>query len=105
MLVRFRTYNIWDGQNGGLESALRGMGKSNGDVGVFRETKLTDDIYTQGSDVYKVVATLAPSRNRGGVPLFYQESPAFAFEVIRQFGANIITCQLETGEWIWYIVG
>ena len=42
--IRFGTYNIWNGRNGGLESALRGMGQTNVDVGVFQETKLTDGI-------------------------------------------------------------
>ena len=44
MLIHFGTYNNRNGWNGGLESSLRGMGKSNVDVGIFQETKLTDNI-------------------------------------------------------------
>ena len=88
-----------------MESALRGMGQSNVDVGVLQETKLTDGIYTRRWYGYKVVATLAPRRHRGGVALFYWESPAFAVEAICQFGANVIACQLATGERRWYIIG
>ena len=84
---------------------MRGMGQSNVDVGVLQETKLTDGIYTRRWYGYKVVATLAPRRHRDGVALFYWESPAFAVEAIFQFGANVIACQLETGERRWYIIG
>ena len=80
------------------------MGQSNVDVGVFQETKLTDGIYTRGSDVYKVVATSALSRHRGDVALYYQDSPAFAVKAIRQFDKNITACHLATGERRWYIV-
>ena len=39
--ICFGNYNIRNGRNGGLKSALRGMGQANVDVGVFQETKLT----------------------------------------------------------------
>ena len=104
-LIRFGTYNIRNGRNGGLELALRGMGKSNVDVGVFQETKLMEGIYTRILDGYKVVTMLAPRRHHRGLALFYQDPPAFVVEVICQFGVNVITCQLATGERRWYIVG
>ena len=34
----------------------------------------------------------------------YRDLPNFAFEAIRQFGANVIVCQLPTGDLRWYIV-
>ena len=70
--IKFGTYNIRNGRNGGLESALRGMAQANIDLGVFQETKCTDGIYTRESAGYRVVATDAPSRHRGGVELFYR---------------------------------
>ena len=51
------TYNIHNGQKGGLEMALRGMSQANTDLGILQETKLTDGIYTRGSAVYSVIAT------------------------------------------------
>ena len=42
--IRFGTYNIRNGRSGGLESALRGMGQANIDLGVFQDTKCTDGI-------------------------------------------------------------
>ena len=33
--IRFGTYNIRNGRNGGLESAIRGMSKANMDLGIF----------------------------------------------------------------------
>ena len=44
--IRFGTYNIRIGRNGGMESALRGMAQANMDLGIFQETKCTDGIYT-----------------------------------------------------------
>ena len=44
------------------------------------------------------------SWNCGGVVLLYRDSPAFAVEEICHFGANVIVCQLVTGERRWYIV-
>ena len=44
--IKFGTYNIRNGRNGGLESALQGMDQANIDLGVFQETKCTDGIYT-----------------------------------------------------------
>ena len=38
-------YNIWNGHNGGLKYALRGMAQANIDLGVFKETKLNGGIY------------------------------------------------------------
>ena len=105
MLICFGTYNIRNGHNVELESVLRGMGKSNVDVGVFQDTKLTEGIYMRRSARYKVVTTPAPSQHHGGVALFYWNSPAFAVEAIRQLGANIIACQLETRGRLWYTVG
>ena len=66
---------------------------------------MTGRIYTQGSSGYRVVATSASSRHRGGVALFYQNYPNFASEAIRQFGVNVIACQLAMRERHWYIVG
>ena len=65
---------------------------------MFQETKLMGRMYTRGSAEYRVIVIPASSRNCGGVALFYWDSPAFAFEVIRQFSANVIACQMSTGE-------
>ena len=48
-LIRFGTYNIRNGKNGGLESALQGTEQYNVNGGVFQETKLRVGIYTRGS--------------------------------------------------------
>ena len=34
--IRFSTYNIRNGRNGGLESELRGMAQANIDLGIFQ---------------------------------------------------------------------
>ena len=40
MPIRFGTYKICNGRNGGLELALREMSQAYMDLGVFKETKL-----------------------------------------------------------------
>ena len=62
--------------------ALRGMSQANMDLGILQETKLTDGIYTRGSDGYSAIATDAPSRHCGGVALFYRSKPHFVVEAV-----------------------
>ena len=81
--IRFGTYNIRNGRNGDLESALRGILQANMDLGIFKETKCTDGVYTHESAGYRVVATDSLSRHRGGVALFYRPSPLFEVEATR----------------------
>ena len=103
--IRFGTYNIRNGRNGGLESALRGMSQANIDLGIFQETKCTDGIYTRESAGYCVIATDAPRRHRGGVALFYRPKPLFAVEAVREYGPNVTSFKLETGSRRWCIIG
>ena len=70
MPIKFGTYNIRNGRGGGLEAALRAMEQGNMDIGFLQETKLTDGIYTRASAGYRVVATDAPSRHRGGIAVY-----------------------------------
>ena len=70
--IRFGTYNIRNGRDGGLESALHRMSQANMDLGVFQETNLTKRIDTHKSSGYQVVATEAPSAHSGGVAMLYR---------------------------------
>ena len=97
VLIRFGTYNIRNGRNGGLESALRGMSQANMDMGIFQEMKCTDGIYTRKSAGYRVVATDAPSQHRSGVALFYRLSPLFEVEAVRDYGPNVLSFKVATG--------
>ena len=38
--IRFGTYNIRNGRNGGLKAALRGMSQANMDLGILQECRL-----------------------------------------------------------------
>ena len=73
MPIKFATYNIRNGRNGGLEAALRVMEQANLDMGILQETKLTDGVYTRASARYRVVTTDAPSRHSKGIAMFYRE--------------------------------
>ena len=95
--IIFGTYNIRNGRNGGLESALRGISQANMDLGIFQDTKCTDGIYTRELARYRILATDALSRHRGGVALFYRPSTLFAVEAVRQYGPNVMSFELATG--------
>ena len=105
MPIRFGTYNIRNGQKGGLEAALRGMSQANMDLGILQETKLTDAIYTRGSAGYSLIATDAPGQHHGGVALFYCSTPHFVVEAVERCGTNVMGFQVATGERRWYIIG
>ena len=99
--IKFGTYNIRNGRNGGLESALRGMDQSNIDLCVFQETKCTDGMYTRKSAGYRFVATDALSRHLGRVALFYRPSSLFAVEEVREYGPNVISFEGAPGGRRW----
>ena len=105
MQIKFGTFNIRNGRNGGLEAALREMAQANIDLGVFQETKCTDGVYTRASAGYRVVATDDPRRHRGGIALFYREGADFAVEEVRPYGANYISFEVVTRRRRWYIIG
>ena len=94
-----------NGRNRGLEPAFRGMSQANMELSIFQETKLMDGVYTGRSAGYSTVATDTPSRHRGRVAVFYRPSPRYLVEAVQQFGPNIVSFHLETGEQRWYIVG
>ena len=104
MPIRFGNYNIRNVRNRGLESALRGVSQDNMDQGIFQKTKVTERIYIRGLAGYSVVATNAPSRHRGKVVQFYRPAPHFTAETVQQFGPNVVSFHMATGEWRWYIM-
>ena len=103
--IKFGTYNIRNGRNGGLESALQRMAQANIELGVFQETKCTDGFYARASAGYRVIATDAPSRHRGRVALFYRAEANFAVEEVREYGPNVLSFKVVTGRRRWYIIG
>ena len=105
MPIRFGTYNICNGCNGGLELALSEMAQANMYLGIFLETKVIDGIYTCGSAGYSVVAMDMPSQHRGGVSVFHRPAPYFAVEAVHNFDPNVVGFQLATGMRKWFIVG
>ena len=56
-MIRFVPYNILNFQNGGLESALRGMYQANLDLGVLQETNIMDGVYTCWLSGYSAIDT------------------------------------------------
>ena len=103
--IRFGTYNIRNGRNRGLESALHRISQANMDLGIFQETKITKRIYTRASSGYKVVDTEAPITHSGGVSILYWTAKHFYLEEFQAYGENVVSSQLASGYRRWYIVG
>ena len=68
--IRSRSYNIRNGQNGVLESALRKISQANAVLGVFQEEKFMGRIFVRESSRYQVMAEESPSLHCGGVAVF-----------------------------------
>ena len=89
VMIRFGTYNIRNRRNGGLELALSGMYHANMYLVVFQETKITDGVYTRGSDGYSVVATDAPIRYSSKVAVFYRTGGISWWRPSRSLGPTL----------------
>ena len=99
------TWNIQNGRNTRLETALRALGVVGVDIGFLQETKLTDGIYTRFSSEYHVLATDAASRTQGGVALVYRDSPYWQVESAIFHGPNVISAEIVSGNKRYGIVG
>ena len=77
------------------------MSQANLDLGVLQDTKITDGVYTRGSDGYIFISMDMPIKHCSLVVVFYRASPQFAIEAIQQFGLNVASFQLATGVWRW----
>ena len=71
MLIHFGSYNIWNEQNGGLDSALRVMVQAKPDLGVLQDIKVIGGVYTRGLAGYSKVMTVTPKRHLYRVSVFY----------------------------------
>ena len=76
----FGTYNIRNGRNYDLESALHDMSQANIDLGLLQATELTYGVYAQESAGFYAFVSDDLSRHCRGVALFYKESPRFTVE-------------------------
>ena len=77
-MVRFSMFNIRNGCNGGLESALCGLNQGRVDCGVIQDKNLTNRFYTLEASGFRVMTTEAPSGHRGGVVIFYHKAERFS---------------------------
>ncbi len=97
-------FNVCSGRNGGPESALRAMAATGVDCGVFTETKITDDIYTQFSSGYNVFASNAVSVRQGGIALFWRDNDLYEIEESKICSPNVLSFKLVTGKMRFYVM-
>lgn len=98
------TYNIRAGGNNRLEQVMRCIRTMNIDLGLITETKL-QGCHTTYCEGYDIVASVAKSKNQGGVALVYRKSDYFHIEGTRLFGPNVIRATLVSGRKKWRLVG
>ena len=103
--ITLATFNVRSGLNGSLESALRAMAATGVDCGVFTETKIMDNIYTQYSSGYNVFASNAVSAWQGGIALFWRDNDLYEIEESKIRGPNVLSFELVTGKMRFYVVG
>ena len=103
-VIRFSTYNIRNGRNGVLDSALMGMKQANVDLGVLQKTKVADGIHTHASADFHILADNAPSRHRGGITVFYQNTPHFRVKYYQPHGPNVASFQVASGSRRWFVI-
>ena len=102
--IRFGSYNICNGCNGGLELALHRIVQVNMDMGVFHKTNSMGVICMQKPSGYHVLAYNAPSKHQGGVLVFYRNLSQFQVEEHQQFGPTFISFHLNSGKKRCYMV-
>ena len=66
MDIRLGGYNIRNGRNGGIKSAMHAMAQANMDLGVLFEKNITGSVYTCHSLYYNVLASEDPRKHQGG---------------------------------------
>ena len=89
--IRFGLYNIYNDQNGGLESALRGMFQANIDLGIFQDTKVTGGIFERDTGGYRVAATKELILHCGRVSVFCHKAEHFTLEALCLHIPNIVS--------------
>jgi hypothetical protein len=99
------TWNISNGRNGRLESALRSMEAMGIDLGVFLEIKLMGRIYTWNSSQYSVVASDVPSAHQGGIALFWRANKTYKVKDRCIHGPNMLSFVIVMGSQHFYVVG
>ena len=104
-MIRFGTFNIWNRQNGVLESALCGVAQGWVDCGILQEMRLTNGVYTRKYSGFWVMATEASCAPCGGVAIFYCKVDHFAIEELPLHVPNVISFQVVTGRWRWNVMG
>ena len=103
-MIRITSLNIRSVWLGGLEAALRTLNQGNIRIGVLQETKLTGGIHMRYSLIYKVWATEAESRRRGGIVIVWRRMGGCQVEGATNFGPNVVSFKITTGRKRWYVV-
>ena len=96
-------YNICNGRNGGLESALNAMVQANMDLRVLFKTNITGGGKMCRSSGYSVVASEVPIKHQGGKSILFKNSLHWKIKVHQAFGPNVLRFQIVTGWTHWFV--
>ena len=70
------------------------MAQANFNLGVFQETKFTNEIHKRMLVGYRVFTANMPSWHRGRVAVFYRDSPHIQFKELQQHRLNVLRFQV-----------
>ena len=87
-----------------MDTALCALQQGNIFIGVLQETKLTGGIHIQFSSGYKLWATEAEIRHRGGIAIVWREEEVWEVEGARIFGPNVVSFTFVSGQKRWYVI-
>ncbi len=99
------SWNIRNGRNGRLESALRAIEAMGVDIGILLETKVTGGVYTCFLSGYSIIASDAASAHQVGIALFWRSNKSYKVEDWCVHGPNVLSFVIVIGGQQFYAVG
>jgi exonuclease III len=88
-----------------LYQVIRCLEQMNTDFGFLTETKINSNNYPKQVGEYKVFSTIS-SNEQGGLMLVYQaDRNSFTIESTRDWGPNVISCDVVSGGKRWRAIG
>ena len=104
MLIRLASYNIRNGRNDVLESALHGMDQSNMYLDVLQYTKVVGGVYKLVLEGYTDIFANALIRRQGGLEVLYINSLISQVGYHQTFEPIVSIFRMVSGGCRWYVV-
>ena len=103
--MRIVSMNIRLVWKGFLKAELQVLQQGNVRVRILQKMKLTLVIHTRYGAGYLLWATEAEIRHQGRMAVIWREEVGWQIEGMVNFGPNMVSFLLKSGESIWYVIG